>query len=442
MNFPRVLIFGQPFNKRQGGGITLSNLFRGWDKANIAVVATGHAMSGIDTEICDKYYQLGNEEYVWRFPFNLFQRKYRSGLVKFNNNNGLTNRTKKSRIRHLLVIKYFYPVLEWLGLYHNAAEIRLTDRFRKWLLEFSPEIIYLQVYSFDTIKFANLLIHTVNVPSIIHMMDDWPSTISSKGPFKKYWFKKIDKEFRYLLDNINLFLSISDAMSEEYQKRYGKIFLPFHNPIDIERFVINPLENITTYSYFKILYLGRIGTANKNALLRFAAFITDYQYSGYTVELDIYTINVDDPFVRKIKKLSKVNVKNAVTHSEVPRIMKEYQLLLLPLDFTKSGFRFSRFSIPTKASEFMASGIPIIIFAPAKTAISRFCLNNNCGHCISSQDDQVLKENLDMLIRDSDYRKRLSKTAVKLAHQLFDGEKRRTEFRQLLINLIQVQDHV
>jgi hypothetical protein len=40
MYFPKVLIFGQPFNNKHGGGITLSNLFSGWDKDKIAVAAT------------------------------------------------------------------------------------------------------------------------------------------------------------------------------------------------------------------------------------------------------------------------------------------------------------------------------------------------------------------------------------------------------------------
>ena len=32
MNFPKVLILNQPFNNVSGGGITLSNLFKGWEK--------------------------------------------------------------------------------------------------------------------------------------------------------------------------------------------------------------------------------------------------------------------------------------------------------------------------------------------------------------------------------------------------------------------------
>ena len=70
MELPRVLIFGHAFNKKHGGGITLSNLFRGWPGDRIAVVATGHAMYSLSTDVCQTFYQLGSDEFSWRFPLN------------------------------------------------------------------------------------------------------------------------------------------------------------------------------------------------------------------------------------------------------------------------------------------------------------------------------------------------------------------------------------
>ena len=81
MILPRVLIFGQPFNDRNGGGITLSNLFKEWDRDKLAVAATGHLMQHLTTDVCEKYYQLGYEEYRWRFPFNFLQKKFESGVL-------------------------------------------------------------------------------------------------------------------------------------------------------------------------------------------------------------------------------------------------------------------------------------------------------------------------------------------------------------------------
>ncbi len=83
MPFPRVLIFGQPFNNFTGGGITLTNLFKGWPKDKIAVTYLGHGLQSVTTDVCDIYYQLGKDEHKWKFPFNLIQRKFPSGLKSF-----------------------------------------------------------------------------------------------------------------------------------------------------------------------------------------------------------------------------------------------------------------------------------------------------------------------------------------------------------------------
>ena len=82
-SLPRVLIIGQTFNKKSGGGITQSNLFSGWDKDKIAVTCTAHLLQDSETEICDNYYQLGNLENKWIFPFNYFQRNFYSGKLIF-----------------------------------------------------------------------------------------------------------------------------------------------------------------------------------------------------------------------------------------------------------------------------------------------------------------------------------------------------------------------
>ncbi len=83
-NYPRILIFGPPFNNYTGGGITLSNLFKGWPKDRIAVAATGHVLQSVSTDVCDTYYLLGKEEQKWIFPFNYLQRTFPSGLMSFS----------------------------------------------------------------------------------------------------------------------------------------------------------------------------------------------------------------------------------------------------------------------------------------------------------------------------------------------------------------------
>src|SRR5690606_6715818 len=172
-------------------------------------------------------------------------------------------------------------------------------------------------------------------PSVIHMMDDWPSTISNQGPFKKYWFRIIDHEFRSLLDKTDLHLSISAEMSKEYLNRYGKRFIPFHNSIESSLFNVPAKVQKSETSKIKILYVGRIGTANRRSLFNFAKNISKVIFPRFDIELNIYTKDFECSDAQRIGKFKNVRINKPVEHNDIPDLLISYDILLLPLDFTK-----------------------------------------------------------------------------------------------------------
>ena len=433
--FPRLLIFGQPFNEFSGGGITLTNLFKGWPKDKIAVTYIGHGLVSVTTDLCDTYYQLGEKEHKWRFPLNLIQKKFDSGLKSFDQKLGMPTGPDKKGLRFVVVNKFFYPALEWVGLYHCASKIEMSADFKKWLNEFKPEVLYIQVASRETLLFAMDLADYLNIPSVIHNMDDWPSTISRKGLLKNYWSRKIDMEFKSLLDRMDLFLSISDAMSVEYNKRYGKEFNAFHNPIDISKYSDQKNRNRDTINSFRILYIGRIGLANKNSIYSFAKAISAINKGMPEIIFDIFTSDSNATDSNRLKNLRKVRVLPSVRHEEIPSLMANYDLLLLPLDFNETGLKYAQYSIPTKASEYMISGTPVLVFAPETTAISKFCSENECGYCLTNQDEEGIVRAIDFLIQNEDFRKHLSDKAIRIASKLFDFKLVNASFQSLLIDL-------
>lgn len=433
--FPKILIVGQPFKTVSGGGITLTNLFKGWPKDRIAVAATAHIMYNVTIDICNTYYQLGNEEHKWIFPFNLIQKSFQSGLMSFTEDTRIPSNPKKKGIRYKFVNQIFYPFMKWTGLFHCISKITLSPGFRTWLTEYHPELLYFQISSREEILFASKLRDLLNIPTVIHMMDDWPSTIASRGPLKKYWSKRIEKEFRHLLNKIEIHLSISDAMSEEYFKRYHRHFKAFHNPIDVSKydFIVNKTKK--PENKFRILYIGRIGVANKQSIFSFSSAVSQYKVGQFEIELDIYTPDIDTVDAQIVSNLKKIRVLPAVNHDKVPGLLTSYNLLLLPLDFTRTGLKFAQYSIPTKASEYMISGTPILVFAPKETAISKFCSDNRCGYCLTVNSKEEIFKAIDILITDEKYRKEISENAVSLAKELFDAEKVRIGFQSLLVNI-------
>jgi glycosyltransferase involved in cell wall biosynthesis len=435
--FPKVLIFGQPFNNYSGGGITLTNLFKGWPKDKIAVTYIGHGLFNATTDVCDTYYQLGKEEHKWKFPFNLFQRKFPSGLKSFEEKAEVPINFIQTGIRYRLVNRVFYPLLRWMGLFHFATRISISDRLMNWISEFKPEILYLQVTARDEINFAEELISYLKRPSIIHIMDDWPSTISKKGLFKKYWSEKIDKEFRALLDRVDLHLSISDAMSVEYKKRYNKDFVAFHNPIETEVWMPFKKSRFTLDSeHITILYSGRIGFGITDSLFEIAKAIDSINNEGFNIKLHIQTPTKDPKILNQLRRFNSVVINPFASLGSLPKIFSGADILLLANDFSVHGVDYLRFSMPTKAPEYMISGAPVLVYSAEETAVSKFFSKNNCGLCVTKQGPEEITKALKFMLNNEEYRKEISKNAFNLAEEKFDANHIRKEFQNLLINLL------
>src|SRR5690606_14328194 len=94
---------------------------------------------------------------------------------------------QKPNVRQKIVDYILYPSLKYFGIFHTISSIKLTKEFCQWLKEYNPEILYVQVQARDEILFVQKMHSFLKIPMIIHIMDDWPSFISSTGLFKNYW---------------------------------------------------------------------------------------------------------------------------------------------------------------------------------------------------------------------------------------------------------------
>ena len=434
MPLPKVLILNQPFNNDTGGGITLTNLFAGWDKDKLAVACSGHLLKdNIDTEICNTYYQLGDKEHKWRFPFNHLQGKYSSGLVKFNKKRIQNLTVRRSKFRVKLIMGIFYPILEYVGMFHFIYKTHLSKDFCNWLDEFNPDVIYAQSTSRDDILFCLSVYSYLKKPLIFHMMDDWPTTISDKGLLKKFWEKKIDSDFRVLLGKANILMSISEFMAYEYKKRYGKNFITFHNPINIKFWQKYQRHNYELSDSPSILYAGRIGLGIETSL----ELITK------AVQRLNEELNMSIKFILQTQKkpLWSDNydciVHNYfVPYNDLPKVFSSADFLLLPYDFSERSIKYIRYSMPTKAPEYMVSGTPIIIFAPKVTAIVKYAQEHNWAKVITNNDISEITKVIKELIKSKELRQQIAKNAIQIAEKNHNSIDVTNNFKKTILSIV------
>ena len=435
MPLPKTLIIGQPFNNDFGGGITQANLFGGWDKNKIAVVCTDHMFNNLNYEICDTYYILGKEEYKWVFPFNLLQRSVSSGqrIVKAETNKFTAPASSgKSKLRARMVDKYFYPFLEYVGLFHCISKLVLSEKLKKWIDEYKPDVIYAQAPTRELVLFCSLMQAYIKKPMVYHVMDDWPSTISQKGPFKNYWHKKIDRELKELISKSITLLSISHAMAEEYKKRYGRDFITFHNPIEIDFWKKNQRTNYALGQSPAVLYAGRIGPGIEITLETLAKAI-DKLNKQFNRSVQFFLQTKDKP--SWVENYTCVQHKPLVAYSELPRVFAEADFLYLPYDFTIDSIRYIKYSMPTKAPEYMMCGTPIIVFGPGETALVKDAQQNNWAKVVTENNIEMLADAINNLVTDENLRKQITANAIRIAETNYNSVKIRNEFREVISSM-------
>ena len=256
MFFPKILIIWQSFNKKSGGGVTLSNLFAGWPKDKLAVASNSNLSNDIDTAVCDTYYQLGYNSKLHPFPLNIILPKINCGVIPVQKNADFTTVGEIKKIqsgRFKIIYQGLTALLHFSGLYNVFYKLKITPSFAAWVRDYNPDIIYTQLASLELIRFADKTRLLIQKPVAIHIMDDWPLTINKPGILYFYWQKIIDKEFRQLMAKPSILMSICDAMSDEYKVRYNKNFIPFHNPIDINFWKPAIAKNYIVKDKFTIL---------------------------------------------------------------------------------------------------------------------------------------------------------------------------------------------
>jgi glycosyltransferase involved in cell wall biosynthesis len=438
MEMPKVLITGQSFDKRSGGGITLSNLFADWDKDKLAVACTPHLIRDSDSQICDNYYQLGEKEHKWIFPFKYLQKKFPSGKIKFDRNKcekkvSSSDFNLKSSIRSSIVDKVFLPFLKYTGLIHGLTKIYLSKDFCKWLKDFQPDIIYAQGQDRQRILFALLLENYLKRPLIFHMMDDWPLTISDKGPFKRFWRNKIDRELKILFNRSALLMCISDEMGKAYKTRYSKDFITFHNPIDIQFWKSHQKSNYELNEPPVILYAGKISLGVESSLELIAKAIESVNKK---LDINLRFVLQTKEMPLWMKDYSFVDHRSFVAYHDLPKVFSSVDFLVLPYDFSERSINYVKYSMPTKAPEYMMSGTPILIFASEVTAIVKYAKKNEWAYVVTENNLDALARALETLILNKRLRQKIAENAKKISENNHSSFLVRNNFKEAISSLI------
>lgn len=436
--YPKVLLIDCFFNKKLGGGITLTNLFTGWPKDKIYVAATRIFNEGIS--ICKNYYRFGFKETKRPWPLYKFQPFYQSKEVVFEEDiiatkDDHTYSFQKTKYNPLLK-KTIEKILHFLGVYHILFPFNVSNDFLAWVRRVNPDVIYVQLSSVQTILFVNDFLKQVNKPYVIHIMDDWPSTINRIGIENIYLRWKIRSIYRKLFAKATGLMSIGQGMSDVYRQRYGLNFMPFQNCIEPGFWSQYRKTDWSVNGSFKILYAGRVSIGISHSVLKIAKAVEKLGENGLSIEFQIQSSSIPSRFMKKFKQLKHTKINDFLPYDELPKKFASVDLLVLPMDFRGKGLKYIRLSMPTKVPEYFASGTPILVFADKTTAVVKYAQNDGWGEVVTENSVKALAKAIEDISKDAEKRKLLSQRALLLMKKNHSNDIVREKFREKLMSCL------
>jgi hypothetical protein len=150
------------------------------------------------------------------------------------------------------------------------------------------------------------------------------------------------------------------------------------------------------------------------------------------VELHIYTHDNNPVFNKTIQNLKGVKICKTVAVGEIPKLVQQYDIFFLCLDFDTKAQKYSQFSISTRTSEGMISAVPVLLYAPANTAMFKYFDKYEAGCLVGERDASMLERAVMKLWDDTAYRTSISENAAKTALSDSNSAKVREEFRKAL----------
>ncbi len=422
LRFPRVLfITPAAFNNVSGGGITFSNLFRGWPSDRIATVHND--TTPVTTDICERYYRLDADE-IATWPILSWVRPRPVAAAGIGSTGAID--TAPSPLRRIK-----------MAIFGDGLPERgcVSPALASWIEKFRPEVIYTILGSTGIMEIVDKVQRRFDLPLVIHFMDDWQSAIYRGGLLSALQRRHMHALIAQLVGRATARLGICDAMCAEYAERFGQHFRPFQNAVDTARWGRLAKQEIAVGTPLRLLYAGSVlGFAQADSLAECCAAVAALRGEGVAVQLDIYSPpSQTAPLRDRLLCDGAIRLHDVIVDDDrYFRHLAAADILLLPVNFDAHSMRYIRFSMPTKVPSYLVSGTPILVYGPNGVAQVDYARAAQWGHVVDRPDRERLVTAIKQLAADMTLRHALSATARRIAAERHDSAIVRAGFQSVL----------
>ena len=360
-----------------GSGVTLGNLFQGWDLNKFAL------------------YSVEND----RLNGGILQ-----GHDCFNKAINSQNCKYEKKLKNKGWLNYFKALVAKSGIRPYLtliAPVVIKDQAVKDIKKLQPQIIFgpaSDIYSIRRLlKIKKLTNARLGIIFFDDLIDRYDNLIFSRV------YKWIHLKFlKYVISVARFTYVCSEAMREEYESIFGVKFYVISNPVDLEK--VRAYRPVTPRSMpLKIVYAGTVNSKNISNLKMMSEAVKYLADCGHSVFLDIYTFATKLEFVQsQFQEFgNNVEVRLApIEDHELFAILGQASILYIPMDFTDESIKSIRLSYLTKQPLYMALGVPLIVHGPLSIHVVEHALKHRYAEVITDKSVDVLAKNILRHIED------------------------------------------
>lgn len=406
--------------------LAIGNLFRGWPKDRLAAVTSTTTPS--TTNIFERYYWLGRDESVFWRPVEWLRRSPKGGM---GTPSAMTSASSlpppQQRSLPATVAKRL--------LYGGDAvpsRARLSDGLESWIEEFDPQFLYVIPGDNCMLELAELIRRRFDLPMAVHFMDDWLTTRYRTGLLAPFARRRLLQLFSQIVRNATVRIGICDEMCTRYSAEYGVGFVPFHGAINLTAVAPAVRKDVSIGDEVRLFYSGgAFPFAQLDSLVDMCRAVAELRRRGTNVRFDIYSrANQIDGLRRLAGHLDGVSIRSPVAEWDAYfRNLCTYDLLVLPVNFDRRTIDYIRYSMPGKLADYLASGVPILVYGPDAVAQVRYAKSAAWAHVVDRRDPDALSEGIVRMTADMVERKRVATTARRLAETGYDAAAMQRRFQ-------------
>jgi glycosyltransferase involved in cell wall biosynthesis len=250
----------------------------------------------------------------------------------------------------------------------------------------------------------------LGVPLLAYMFDDYGTQYKIVPPYQQF-AARCD---RFVARRADRIIVPNEMLAAEYGARHRV------EPVIIRNPHAGVYGNGTDWplgaNETRIVYTGSVYHVHDDA---FARLLEVIENSEQSFALDLYS-SVDTARNAIFQRSGRVRHHGHISDAEAIRVQAEAEILFLPLAFNSPTPEVVRTALPGKFAEYLASGRPILVHAPADSFVAWYCRRHHCAAVVDEPDTRALADTLRRLVSDGKYRRAIIRAALYRAREDFD----------------------